>query len=102
MAVKKSLRDHVNPEEGDALVGLATRTLDSESFDVQITKLIDFLEDENIIFRRYAIQWLRELFEESASDAAKYRADWNEKQLAEGSDWWRKRYQQGLLRRRSL
>ena len=101
MAVKKSLRDHVNPEQGDVLVGLATRTLHSESFDVQVTKLIDLLEDENIIFRRYAIQWLRELFVESASDAAKYRADWNEKQLAEGSDWWRKRYQQGLLKRRS-
>ncbi len=101
MAVKKSLRDHVNPEQGDILVGLATRTLHSESFDAQVTKLINLLEDENIIFRRYAIQWLRELFEESASDAAKYRADWNEKQLAEGSDWWRKRFQQGLLKRRS-
>ncbi len=101
MAIKKSLRDHVNPEQGDVLVGLATRTLHSESFDVQVTKLIDLLENENIIFRRYAIQWLRELFVESASDAAKYRADWNEKQLAEGSDWWRKRYQQGLLTRRS-
>jgi hypothetical protein len=101
MAVKKSLRDHVNPEQGDILVGLATRTLHSESFDVQVTKLIDLLEDENIIFRRYAIQWLRELFVESTSDVIKYRADWNEKQLAEGSDWWRKRFQQGLLKRRS-
>jgi hypothetical protein len=101
LAVKKSLRDHVNPEQGDVLVGLATRTLHSESFDVQVTKLIDLLEDENIIFRRYAIQWLRELFVESTSDVIKYRADWNEKQLAEGSDWWRKRFQQGLLKRRS-
>ena len=59
-------------------------------------------EDDNIIFRRYAIQWLREIFVETPSDVAKYRADWNEEQLAEGSDWWRQRYEQGLLVRQSL
>jgi hypothetical protein len=45
---------------------------------------------------------LRELFVETPSDVAKYRADWNEEQLAEGSDWWRQRYEQGLLVRQSL
>ena len=102
LAVKKSLREHVNPDQGDVIVGLATRTLHQESFDIQTLKLIELLEDDNIIFRRYAIQWLRELFVETPSDVAKYRADWNEEQLAEGSDWWRQRYEQGLLVRQSL
>ena len=102
LAVKKSLREHVNPDQGDVIVGLATRTLHLESFDIQTLKLIELLEDDNIIFRRYAIQWLRELFVETPSDVAKYRADWNEEQLAEGSDWWRQRYEQGLLVRQSL
>ena len=96
-ALKKSLRDHVGPEQGEVLIGLATRSLLSGAKDARTPKLIGLLEDENIIFRRYAIQWLRELYEESPTDMARYRADWSEKQLMEGAGWWRKRYDQGLL-----
>ena len=96
-ALKKSLRDHVSPEQGGVLIGLATRSLLSDAKDARTPKLIVLLEDENIIFRRYAIQWLRELYEESPTDIARYRADWSEKQLIEGAGWWRKRYDQGLL-----
>ena len=96
-ALKKSLRDHVGPEQGEVLIGLATRSLLSGAKDTRTSKLIGLLEDENIIFRRYAIQWLRELYEESPTDMARYRADWSEKQLIEGAGWWRKRYDQGLL-----
>ena len=96
-ALKKSLRDHVHPEQGEILVGLAARSLLSDAKEARTPKLISLLEDENIIFRRYAIQWLRELYEESPPDMAKYRADWSEKQLVEGADFWRKRYNQGLL-----
>ncbi len=96
-ALKKSLRDHVRPEQGEILVGLATRSLLSDAKEARTPKLISLLEDENIIFRRYAIQWLRELYEESPPDMAKYRADWSEKQLVEGAAFWRKRYDQGLL-----
>ncbi len=96
-ALKKSLRDHVRPEQGEILVGLAARSLLSDAKEARTPKLISLLEDENIIFRRYAIQWLRELYEESPPDMAKYRADWSEKQLVEGADFWRKRYNQGLL-----
>ena len=96
-ALKKSLRDHVSPEQGEVLIGLATRSLLSGAKDARTPKLIGLLEDENIIFRRYAIQWLRELYEESPTDMARYRADWSEKQLIEGAGWWRKRYDQGLL-----
>ncbi len=96
-ALKKSLRDHVRPEQGEILVGLAARSLLSDAKEARTPKLISLLEDENIIFRRYAIQWLRELYEESPPDMAKYRADWSEKQLVEGADFWRKRYDQGLL-----
>ena len=96
-ALKKSLRDYVGPEQGEILVGLAARSLLSDAKEARAPKLISLLEDENIIFRRYAIQWLRELYDESLSDMAKYRADWSEKQLVEGADWWRKRYDQGLL-----
>ena len=96
-ALKKSLRDHVRPEQGEILVGLAARSLLSDAKEARTPKLISLLEDENIIFRRYAIQWLRELYEESPPDMAKYRADWSEKQLVEGAGFWRKRYDQGLL-----
>ena len=96
-ALKKSLRDHVSPEQGEVLIGLATRSLLSGARDSRTPKLIGLLEDENIIFRRYAIQWLRELYEESPTDMARYRADWSEKQLIEGAGWWQKRYDQGLL-----
>ena len=96
-ALKKSLRDHVRPEQGEILVGLAARSLLSDAKEARTPKLISLLEDKNIIFRRYAIQWLRELYEESPPDMAKYRADWSEKQLVEGADFWRKRYDQGLL-----
>ena len=96
-ALKKSLRDHVRPEQGEILVGLAARSLLSDAKEARTPKLISLLEDKNIIFRRYAIQWLRELYEESPPDMAKYRADWSEKQLVEGADFWRKRYNQGLL-----
>ena len=96
-ALKKSLRDHVSQEQGEVLIGLATRSLLSGAKDARTPKLIGLLEDENIIFRRYAIQWLRELYEESPTDIARYRADWSEKQLIEGAGWWRKRYDQGLL-----
>jgi hypothetical protein len=100
-ALKKSLRDHVRPGQGEILVGLAARSLLSDAQEARTPKLISLLADENIIFRRYAIQWLRELYEESPSDMAKYRADWSEKQLVEGADFWRKRYDQGLLRPRT-
>lgn len=96
-ALKKSLRDHVSSEQGEILIGLATRSLLSSAKDTRTPELIGLLEDENIIFRRYAIQWLRELYEESPTDMARYRADWSEKQLMEGAGWWRKRYDQGLL-----
>lgn len=100
-ALKKSLRDHVRPEQGEILVGLAARSLLSDAKEARTPKLISLLEDENIIFRRYAIQWLRELYEESPPDMARYRADWSRKQLVEGADFWRKRYDQGLLRPRT-
>jgi hypothetical protein len=96
-ALKKSLRDHVSPEQGEILVGLATRSLLSDAKEARTPALIGLLEDENIIFRRYAIQWLRELYDESPTDMARYRADWGEKQLVEGAGWWRKRYEQGIL-----
>ena len=96
-ALKKSLRDHVSSEQGEILIGLATRSVLSGAKDTRTPELIGLLEDENIIFRRYAIQWLRELYEESPTDMARYRADWSEKQLMEGAGWWRKRYDQGLL-----
>ena len=96
-ALKKALRGLVSPEQGEILVGLAARSLLSDAKEARTPALISLLEDKNIIFRRYAIQWLRELYEESPIDMARYRADWSEKQLVEGATWWRKRYDQGLL-----
>ena len=96
-ALKNSLRDLVSPEQGEILVGLATRSLLSDAKEARTPTLISLLEDKNIIFRRYAIQWLRELYKESPVDMARYRSDWGEKQLVEGAAWWRKRYDQGLL-----
>ena len=87
----------LSPEQGEILVGLATRSLLSDAKEARTPTLISLLEDKNIIFRRYAIQWLRELYTESPIDMARYRADWAEKQLVEGAAWWRKRYDQGLL-----
>ena len=96
-ALKNSLQNLVSPEQGEILVGLATRSLLSDAKEARTPTLISLLEDKNIIVRRYAIQWLRELYKESPIDMARYRADWGEKQLVEGAAWWRKRYDQGLL-----
>ena len=97
LALKKSFRDHVYPQQGKILVGLAARSLLSDNKEARTQELIRLLKDENIIFRRYAIQWLRELYVESPSDMAKYRADWSGKQLLDAADWWQTRYEQGLL-----
>jgi len=97
LALKKSFRDHVYPQQGEILVGLAARSLLSDDKEAITQELIRLLNDENIIFRRYAIQWLRELYVESPSDMAKYRAEWSGKQLLDAAEWWQIRYEQGLL-----
>ena len=99
--LEKVLRERLPNDRGDIAMKLARRALPAESLAGLTNQLIDLLEDEQPLLRRYAIQWLEEIYELSDSDRLQYRVDWPFTELKEGADWWRKQLERGRLTTRA-
>ena len=97
LVLEKAFRDHISSDRAATLVGLARRSLPAASADDLTGQLIDLLEDDELILRRYAFAWLQERFAVEQADLIKYRADWPPEQRREGAAWWRKQLAKGLL-----
>jgi len=95
--LEKAFRDHLPADQAAPAIGLARRNLPAASADDLTGRLIDLLESDELLLRRYAFAWLRERFELEPSDLIQYRPDWPPEQRRDGADWWRKRLEKGLL-----
>ncbi len=97
LVLEKAFREHLAADQAAAAIGLARRNLPASSSADLTRQLIDLLENEDLMLRRYSFAWLCERFELEPSDLIKYRADWPAEQRRDGADWWRKRLEKGLL-----
>jgi len=97
LVLEKAFRDHLAADQATAAIGLARRNLPASSSADLTRQLIDLLENDDLMLRRYAFAWLSERFELEPSDLIQYRADWSAEQRRDGADWWRKRLEKGLL-----
>jgi cytoskeletal protein RodZ len=95
--LEKVLRERLPNDRGDIAMKLARRALQAESLAGLTSQLITLLEDEQPLLRRYAIQWLEELYELSESDRLKYRVDRPAEEREEGAGWWRNQLEKNRL-----
>ena len=95
--LEKAFRDHLDATQALTAIGLARRNLPAASPDDRTRQLIDLLENDELMLRRYAYAWLCERFQLEPSELIQYRADWPAEQRRDGADWWRKRLEKGLL-----
>lgn len=95
--LEKAFRDRLPPGRGEVAFRLASRTVAAESPTALTAQLIDLLEDDQPILRRYALQWLGEMYQVSDADRLRYRVDRPAKERQEGADWWRKQLEKGQL-----
>ncbi len=95
--LEQVLRERLPQDRGEIAIKLARRTLPAESLAGLTSQLITLLEDEQPLLRRYAIQWLEELYDLSDSDRLRYRVDWPAQERKEGADWWRNRFEKERL-----
>ena len=95
--LEKAFRDHLEATQALAAIGLARRNLPATSADDLTRQLIDLLENEELMLRRYAYAWLCERFQLEPMELIQYRADWPAEQRRDGADWWRNRLEKGLL-----
>lgn len=95
--LEKVFRDRLSGDRGDIAMKLARRDLPADSPADLASQLIQLLQDQQPLLRRYAIQWLEEIYELSDSDRLKYRFDWPAKELESGAGWWRNQLERGRL-----
>ncbi len=95
--LEKTFRDRLPDGRGEVAFQLARRKLPAASPAELTAQLIDLLEDDQPIIRRYALQWLNEMYQVSDSDRLRYRVDRPAKERQEGADWWRKQIEKGQL-----
>jgi hypothetical protein len=95
--LEKAFRDQLEATQALTAIGLARRNLPAPSADDLTRQLIDLLESEELMLRRYAYAWLCERFRLEPMELIQYRADWPAEQLRDGADWWRNRLKKGLL-----
>ena len=97
LAIERAFHDHIAADRAATVIGLARRNLPAATPGDLTARLIDLLEADELILRRYAYAWLKERFELDASDLIRYRADWPPEQRLEAAEWWRKQVARGLL-----
>lgn len=95
--LEKAFRDQLEATQALTAIGLARRKLPATSADDLTRQLIDLLENEELMLRRYAYAWLCERFQLEPMELIQYRADWPAEQRRDGADWWRNRLEKGLL-----
>lgn len=61
-------------------------------------RIVELLEDERLVVRRYAFQTLVEIVQPDAFDLARYRPDGLPEQRRDGAKWWRSRLADGRIR----
>ena len=95
--LEKAFRDHLDATQALTAIGLARRNLPAASEDDRTRQLIDLLENDELMLRRYAYAWLCEQFQLDPLEVIQYRADWSAEQRRDGADKWRKRLEKELL-----
>lgn len=95
--LEKAFRDRLPAGRGEVAFRLASRKVAAESPTELTAQLIDLLEDDQPILRRYALQWLGEMYQVSDTERLRYRVDRPAKERQEGADWWRKQLEKGQL-----
>lgn len=93
----QAFQERVAGQEAELLVELV-RGMAAEDFAAGgAAKLIDALEAERLVVRRYAYKCLCDVVQPSASDRLRYRADARPDARREGAKWWRAQMERGRL-----
>ena len=91
----RALEDRGGPE----LVALACGFSDGDLAAGADGRLVEALDAESLVVRRYAIKNLTEIVEPAEADRSRYRPDRPKDLRDDGVDWWRRAREQGRVRR---
>lgn len=94
----KAFADQGPPGSGASLERLARGFSPADLAAGGDAWLVEALEDQHLVVRRYAFQRLVELANPAAVDRLRYRPDGRPEQRRAGVAWWREAVQQGRLR----
>jgi hypothetical protein len=87
------------PGDVDRLWAMARGFSDADIAAGGDRMLIDSLDDQSLMVRRYAYKTLCDITRPSPSDRLRYRPDALPERRRDGITWWRGQLQQGLIRR---
>ncbi|MEO1991866.1 MAG: hypothetical protein ABGW78_08040, partial [Pirellulales bacterium] len=96
--LKKAFIEHVPSQKGDMLFQMACGFDNSELESGADTKLVESLEDDELVVRRYAAKNLFEIFKPEAIDRIRYRPDGSNEMREKGIRWWKARLDDQALR----
>ena len=97
--LKKAIQAHAPPGKPDILFAMACGFSDSDLLDGADRRLVDALEDSELVVRRYAIKCLNEIAAPSDVDRLRYQPDHSPESRRTGASWWRSQLEKGLVRR---
>lgn len=97
--LKKAIQAHAPPGKPDILFAMACGFSDSDLLDGADRRLVDALEDSELVIRRYAIKCLNEIAAPSDVDRPRYQPDHSPESRRKGASWWRSQLEKGLVRR---
>ncbi|PHY00560.1 MAG: hypothetical protein CK530_04735 [Planctomycetaceae bacterium] len=97
--LKKAIQAHAPPGKPDILFAMACGFSDSDLLDGADRRLVDALEDSELVVRRYAIKCLNEIAAPSDVDRLRYQPDHSPESRRTGASWWRSQVEKGLVRR---
>lgn len=98
-ALRQAFQKHGPHGKAELLDALA-RGFDDEALAAGADRrLVEALDEPDLVVRRYAIKNLVDIVKPSAADRLRYRADGLPDLRAEGVGWWRGQLEKGLIRR---
>lgn len=94
----QSFIKHAPPEHVDRLWAMARGLTAADLAGGGERMLLDSLDDQSLMVRRYAYKTLCDIVRPSPSDRLRYRPDALPERRRDGITWWRGQLQQGLVR----
>lgn len=100
-ALEQAFVTHGPHGKGEQIMSLARGFSDDELAAGAADRVVEALDDPDLVVRRYAIKNLLAIVQPSAADRLRYRADGLPDLRREGANWWRGQLEKGLVRRSS-
>lgn len=98
-ALRQAFVDRGPRDKAEWLFAMAGGFSDADLAAGADARLVESLDDSDLVVRRYALKNLIEIVRPSAADRVRYRPDGLPEMRRDGAAWWRVQLQKGLVRR---